>query len=201
MTAEEYLAQNALGFEGDTFLKEEVERLVKKWEVVSIIESGTYMGATSRELAKMAEHVFTIEINPPYYLQAREVQCEKSPVYLLGNSSEIIGGQFIVQSKFGNVFLLLDAHWQQYNPLIDELEVIAKARRGANTNCKVIIAIHDFKVPDHPELGYDTYAGQDYEWSWIEQSIKNIYGEDGFTYHYNSEAAGAKRGVIFIEPK
>jgi hypothetical protein len=61
--------------------------------------------------------------------------------------------------------------------------------------------IHDFKVPDHPELGFDSYDGQDYEWDWIEGHVEAIYGKDGYIKSYNTDAVGAKRGVVVIEPK
>lgn len=92
--------------------------------------------------------------------------------------------------------IFLDAHWYK-NPLLSELHAIA------THGIKPVIAIHDFKVPDHPELGYDVYAKQNitYDFAYIKESIENIYGKDGYEYHYNSEATGDKRGCIFIYPK
>ena len=38
-----------------------------------------------------------------------------------------------------------------------------------------------------------------YEWDWIKDRISEIYGK--FEYYYNREAAGMKRGCVFIVPK
>src|SRR5690606_34701363 len=91
------------------------------------------------------------------------------------------------------ILFFLDAHWQQYNPLLDELKVIAEA------GLKPVIVIHDFKVPFRDDLGYDSYNGQDYDYTWIQDSLHAIYGSN-FTTRYNDQATGAKRGVIIIEP-
>lgn len=195
MTAQEYFDQNAKGFEGDSFLEKEIREICIRHGIKTIIETGTYMGATTLKLAKMAPRVFTIEINPEYFQKAANNFKDTPNIsYHFGNSAEVLP-ELLADENNGNVFLLLDAHWESHNPLLEELADIAHAK------IKPCIAIHDFKVPDHPELGFDTYAGQDYEWGWIKDAINNIYGPEGYTYYYNSEAEGAKRGVIFIEPK
>ncbi len=191
----DYLAQNALGFEGDTFLKEEIERLVKKHEIAGIIETGTYMGATTLQFESMGLPVVTIEANEEYYHKAVTKFEGKNILHRLGNSVDILPLLMpFTKTEFTYLFFL-DAHWGEDNPLLQELAIIAESK------IKPVIIIHDFKVPNHPELGFDSYGGQDYEWSWIEKSIENIYGKDGYNYHYNTEVTGAKRGVIFIEPK
>lgn len=198
MTAQDYLDQNAKGFEGDSYLKAEFERLIAKNDIKTIIETGSYLGATTRQFCQMVDNVITIEINKEYHeiAKARGVTGNSRQAhYDFGNSVDLLP-RIIPQARhYGNILFFLDAHWNDYNPLLDELAIIA------DEELRPCIAIHDFKVPDHPELGYDSYAGQDYEWSWIEESINNIYGKDGYTYHYNSQAEGAMRGVIFIEPK
>jgi hypothetical protein len=85
----------------------------------------------------------------------------------------------------------LDAHSHIETPLLDELKAIAEAE------IKPIIVIHDWKIPDRPDLGYDSYNGQDYTFEWIKPSIEAIYGDE-YAYYYNNQAEGAKRGVIYI---
>jgi predicted O-methyltransferase YrrM len=185
---------NSHGFEGDSFLRAEIERLYKTHWVDTIIETGTYLGATTLKFAEMCDHVWTIESNPTYYLAAAEKFTKQRIFNRLGSSAELLPG--ILKTEHGNdLMFFLDAHWENNNPLLLELKAIADAEMTP------IIIIHDFKVPGHPELGYDSYNGQDYDWSWIEQSIIAIYGEYGYQYHYNEQAEGAMRGVIFIEPK
>lgn len=196
------LELNAMGFEGDMILKAEFKKLIEKHNINIIFETGSYLGHTTRQLANIyeVEWVYTFESNPHYYQETHkninepENECE-NVTNVLGDSSELMGKYIMRCDADDNVLFFLDAHWNANNPLLQELDIIATAK------LRPVIIVHDFKVPDHPELGFDTYNGQDYEWSWIEQSIENIYGKDGYTYYYNSEAEGAKRGVIFIEPK
>jgi cephalosporin hydroxylase len=195
MTAEQYLAQNAIGFEGDFLLKAHFIKLIEKHNIECVIETGTYMGSTTLQFSEMVHHVSTVEANPEYFNKAIEKFTGKDIIYNLGSSVDVLPVMIDSMRDKGKMLIFLDAHWGANNPLLQELKIIKVA------GIKPVIAIHDFKVPDCPDLGYDSYDGQDYDWQWIKESVESIYGKDGFTYHYNKEAEGAKRGVIFIEPK
>ena len=45
-----YLQNNKKGYEGDENIHEEIKSLVKKFNVKTIIETGTYLGHTTRRL-------------------------------------------------------------------------------------------------------------------------------------------------------
>lgn len=196
MTHKDYIKQNALGFEGDTFLKEKCEAIIKDNQIDWVIETGTYRGASTSHFAKWCERVDTIEINAVNYADARKLLEDFNNVNMhFGNSAEVLDGLLSSDdAQIANIFLFLDAHWEGYNPLLDELRLIAEK------GLKPIIAIHDFKVPGSPELGFDTYGDIVYEWDWIASSVERIYGKDGYIIEYNKMAAGARRGVIFIYP-
>lgn len=199
MNPQQYLAQNALGFEGDTILAETVSALCKKNKITWIIETGTFRGATTRHLATMAERVDTVEVLATNQNLAIEATKDLQNVtHHLGSSDVVLEDILKAYNKKGarpNLFCFLDAHWQDHNPLLNELAVLAKY------NWKPIILIHDFKVPGRPELGYDQYGSIVYEWEWIREAVEKIYGKGGFDHSYNSEAVGAKRGVIILKPK
>lgn len=92
-----------------------------------------------------------------------------------------------------NVLIYIDSHWHGTPcPLKDELKLISELE------IKPIICIHDFKVPGK-DFGFDAY---DYELCFeeIEPYLNDIY-KDGYDYHYNEDAGGAYRGIIFIYPK
>jgi hypothetical protein len=202
MTEQEYIAQNALGYEGDTFIHEELKSLCKNFEVQAIVETGTYRGATTKRLSELVHLVNTVEVKQENYdIAVQELKDFHNVGIDFGNSVDILKKNLpsmigaLSTPPSGNILFFLDAHWESYNPLLDELAVIADFK------LKPVIFIHDFKVPDHPEFGYDSYNGQDYDFNWIKSSIEKIYGTDGYDYHYNSQASGAKRGVIYIYPK
>ena len=195
MTQQDYLIQNLAGFESDYFAKEKFKKLIEENNIEVFIETGTFLGSTTLLLSQWCEEVHTIEVNEINYFKAKEALKYTNVKMYLGSSENILN-QILPKVKLSRIGIFADAHWNTYNPLIDELNTIASS--GIKP---IFIAIHDFKNPNHPEFGFDTYNGQDYEWSWIEQYIKNIYGEDGFIIEYNSEATGAKRGIIFIYKK
>lgn len=191
MTTQEYIQQNAKGYEGDEFIGKELEKLVKEFEIDQIVETGTYKGATTKRLSEFC-HVLTIEVNRNNYLESQANLKGFNAHVTLGSSPERMS-EFLPNMTGKNFLFFLDAHWNG-TPLIQELDVIA------NNKLKPVIVIHDWKVPDRPDLGFDSYNGQDYTYDWIKPSLEKIYGENGYSYHYNDKAEGAKRGVIYIYP-
>lgn len=196
----DYLTRNALGFEGDIIAKDKFKSIVEEHNLHTIIETGTYRGATTMHFSNWVVKVFTVENNEENYNYSKLIlgSLENVQIYL-GSSEKVLSNILSNMDKKSpkkNKFLcFLDAHWGAYNPLLDELKAIAES------GLKPIIAIHDFKVPEHPELGFDVYGKIVYEWDWIKNSIEAIYGIDKFKVEYNSEAEGAKRGIIYIYPK
>lgn len=195
MTEQEYFIQNRKGFEGDTILQAFVENLIKEKGIKKVLEGGTYLGSTTKLFAKMAESVDSIEIKEEYYNEAKKYLINDLNVNLFLGSTLDIMPVLLQLYKDDNYLFFCDSHWGEHNPLLEELAIIARFGH------KPHIIIHDFKVPDHPELEFDSYSGQDYEWSWIEKYIQNIYGIDNFRVEYNEKAVGATRGIVYISPK
>lgn len=201
MTAQYYLEQNLAGFENDSFAKERFKKLIEDNGIDVFIETGTYLGSTTKILSEWCEQVITIESNDINFQKAKNALKETKNVMMFYGSSEkilsdLLGIEDIYNIREKNIGVFLDAHWESFNPLLDELQVIANSKLKPS-----FIAIHDFKVPLKPDFGYDTYNGQDYEWNWIKEKVENIYGENGYEIEYNNEATGAKRGIIYIQPK
>lgn len=198
MRNEAYLAQNALGYEGDSFIHEELKKLVKKFYISLAIETGTFMGATTKRLSELVDLVVSVEANEENYNKSKENCIQLKNVKLIfGNSAEVLPSLVSRLSPHQShcILFYLDAHWEKYCPLLDEL------RAMADFKLKPVIFIHDFKVPGRMDLGYDCYANQVFDFNYIKSSIERIYGPDGYGFHYNSQAEGAKRGCIYIYPK
>lgn len=180
-------------FNGDKFLAQEFLALKDKHGIVAVIETGTYMGQTTAWLGENFEMVMTSEINEGYYRKAQKALKPYTNVQqYLGDSVKAI--EELLTPLQVPTLTFLDAHWYK-NPLLGELKAIAASGR------KPVIVIHDFQVPGHPEFGFDSYPDQGitYNWEWIESHVKEIFGE-AFTYRYNTQAEGAMRGVVIIEP-
>ena len=187
---------NGVPFNGDIFMEKEFLSLKDKYKITHVIETGTHHGYTTSWLADNFKQVRTLEINPEYLkLTYPQIGKKENVLTLQCSSAE----HLITAIRDWNdvpLLVFLDAHWSA-NPVLRELDQIKES------GIKPILVIHDFKVPDHPELGYDKYPAQGivYEWNWISEKVDAIYGVGGYRYYYNSEATGAKRGCVFIIPK
>ena len=181
-------------FEGDTFIPLEILSLKSKFKLKHFIETGTQYGATTEFLSDYFKGGinFTIEADEDYFVKAAE-RLEHSEVALILDRSEVALGHL---KPIENTLFFLDAHGCATGgcPLKEELSIIADYKLKNK-----VIVIHDFKVPNYPDFGFDTY---DFELNFeeIEKQLKQVYPE-GFNYHYNSQANGAKRGIIYIYPK
>ncbi len=173
-----------------SILNKKSKKLVQKFEIQTIIETGTFLGGTTKRLAQIADKIYTIEVNSDNVTEAKEFLKDSTDFTVMEGSSPNIFRD-LLKLDHGNILFFLDAHSKVYTPLLDELKVIAEAE------IKPVIVIHDWKVPNFPEFGYDSYNGQDYTFEWIKPNIETIYG-DNYAYYYNDKAEGARRGVIYI---
>jgi hypothetical protein len=176
-----------IAFEGDTYIGLEIMKLKDKFNLKNCIETGTQYGATTNVLAEIFNNVTTIEGDASHFVIAKERVKKKNVVFIHGLSEKALK-----DVNFDDVLYYLDAHGCEIGgcPLKKELEIIA----GKSHKNKAI-AIHDFKVPGK-DFGFDSY---DYDLCFeeIESYLINIFPK-GFKYHYNEEADGAKRGIIYI---
>jgi predicted O-methyltransferase YrrM len=186
-------------FNGDPFLHAEIGRLIGKWSINLAVETGTNCGHTAYALSILCPGVITVEINEEHFNEAKKFFLEQGAFGLLafhGSSPDIIrqmGG--MLRDK--RILYYLDAHGEDYWPLLDELKEIFLL--GGYS--KPIIVIHDVKVPGHPDAGFDSYHGQDLDFEYVADGLKAIYGPgDSFKVNYNRAFAGPKQGVMFVEP-
>ena len=151
--------------------------------------------------------IWEIDIEKKYVDLARSKYSHPNIEYIESDSamaieSLISGGVFNDKS---NVLFFLDAHWNEYWPLRDELSSIIKL-----TN-KPIIAIDDFYNPFFPNSGgYDVYRGNVCGTKYIKDLVKNRtnlivhakekqeYGYPGLT-HPEQISGGQWCGFIFLD--
>lgn len=186
-----HINRNLQGFEGDIYLKDEVLRLVVKFDISSIIETGTFLGGTTKQFADIVRHVFTIESNQDFFQKAKNnLRGLENILMIYGKSEDRL--LETIKIATGNILFWLDAHWEDNCPLLNELAIIAES------GISPIICIHDFKVPAS-DFGYDSYNGNNLDYDYIKESLERIYNSN-FTYYYNTIAIGARQGCIFITP-
>lgn len=178
-------------FSGDVYLINTFFSLIKKYNINTVIETGTWKGRTTQLLSVMVKDVYTIEINKGFYNKAEYLKDYNNIHRYYGDSPEIL--LFILKKIKKNILFFLDAHWEEHNPLLDELQVISKSNL-----INPIIVIHDFYNP-YTDFGYDTYNGQIYNYEYISDYVNKIYKNP--IIKYNKKATGEKRGVIILRER
>jgi hypothetical protein len=144
------------GFHRDQIYRALMIEIAKSLPVSSFVETGTWRGDSTQTIAMRFPRlpIYTCEIVEKTYHLARGV-LKKYPTVTqsLGRSDEFIG-QLIRERKIGDFpFFFLDAHWQTYWPLRQELKYISDAQ------LKAIMVIDDFEVPGQPAFGFDIDGG------------------------------------------
>lgn len=181
----------------DSYAQLEFTKLQMKYNLKVAVETGTCLGYTSEFLSRTYQIVKTLEINQKYLNIALNNRLKKldNCLTFLGDSSNLLLP--LLKGLGNDTFIFLDAHWGNHCPLKDELKQIAESK------IKPVIAIHDFKVPDEPKLGFDSINGQPFTYEWLKNDIDKIYGENNYTHYYNTweKSGGARRGIIYITPK
>jgi hypothetical protein len=183
-------------FDWDSYIFAEFERLIRKWSIRTCIETGTYLGRTTRALASLVDRVFTCETSEVFYNQATGYLADlivQTKVIAERQPSPAFLRELLPRLDDRHAMFYLDAHWQE-NPLRAELGAISLAFRD-----RAIIAIHDFEVPDK-DFGHGSAPDQEYTLAAIRPYLEKIY-PGGFDHHYNDEAEGGWRGIIYVEPK
>jgi len=142
-------------FNGDQILTRTVDFLLIEYPVKQFVETGTYLGHTCRYIASHHPYlpITTVESNPDFY-NASQIVLQK-----YSNVKSILGDSAMSVSKLakagidGIPLFFLDAHWNGYLPLPDEIQCIGNYLNDA------IMVIHDFQVPGK-DYGFDVCKGQ-----------------------------------------
>jgi hypothetical protein len=169
--------------------------LSKKFNLTTFFETGTYHGKTAKIVSNYFDKVVTIENNQNFYQTALDTLKDTPNCTLhLGSSPEMMEKH--IEKNDNSIFFFLDAHWEDYFPLLDELKIIK------DKNLKPVIAIHDFYVPDengNAKFGFDSYHNQPLDFPYIKNAIEDLY-DNSYEVRYSTTST-TNSGVIFIYPK
>lgn len=151
--------------------------LKQKYNIDAVVETGTYQGGTTVVFSYLFDEVHTIEIEPNNYNASKERLSPYANVNChFGSSSEVLK-ELLPLLKGKRVLFYLDAHWQQYWPLLDELKEISKTHKD-----QCIIVVDDFKVPGRSDIPYDAYGSLECSFDYIKNQLKSNFSS--YTPHY-----------------
>lgn len=188
-----------LPFAGDPVIGEHIKIYRDAFKISTCIETGTQFGHTTRALAHIFNRVITAEINQETFdLALRNLDELPNVQVYWGPSETMLNMELEAMNdrpeNHPSLFFYLDAHGPEHGcPLRAELDAIARHRSGRSD----VILIHDFKVPDRPELGFDIYNEKPIDLALVQDKMDKIW-PDGWTVRYNDMALGAKRGCAYF---
>lgn len=160
------------------------------------VETGTQIGATTREFSFMFQRVFSVEITEQYFNEASRFLQDRKNVILRRTASVSALHEWLPELKGTPVLFFLDAHgFGNDCPLKGELETIARFQDSRTQND--VIVIHDCLVPDRIELGYDAYNGSPISVALITENLNQLW-PSGWTCRFNDVAFEPKRGCAFF---
>ena len=189
------MPNQALALNGDTFACKEFLNLKEKFNIETAVELGSCVMGTTKWLGENFQNVLTVEISERFRnIGLERIKGLKNISSYLGDSVKMLPTMLSLCNN--RTLIFIDSHWQTL-PLFDELKII---KASGLIPC---IAVHDCFVPDEPALGYDTCEGVSISYANMKPYLDDIYGDDGYVYHYNSDAESTevKRGIIYIYPK
>ncbi len=165
------------GFNGHVVYQQYVKKLLLDLGIDRCIETGTFQGWTTAFFAEIVKNVCTIEINSTYYLEAQKnLEGYNNVQQSFGSSPAILTDLLPEIPSTEKILFFLDAHWNQYWPLYDELTVI-----GRDIGRRAIILIDDFMVPGK-NYAYDHYENRINDLPSATSYLKTIYPD--FYYEY-----------------
>ena len=130
-------------FSACEYSKELIFALINILNIKQFVETGTFLGRTTECIAKNFPHmsIKTVELNQDVFSKTKErLKSYENIEFYLGSSDKFLSS--FSQNNLPTLFYL-DAHWNNYNPLRDEIKNIEKNSIG-----KEIIVIDDFYVPN-----------------------------------------------------
>lgn len=176
--------------------REAVVREILGWfKPDAVIETGTFKGAGTKFFLSNTQgcEVLTCELNENFYrLSSLRFKNDHRAKVINKNSIDFLSKNLDHLAGDRKYFFYLDAHWNDYLPLKDEVKLIFDKFPNS------IILIDDFAVPHDKGYGYD---------NWGDGKVLNIEYLNGintrdfeifFPNIPSNIETGAKRGCCFL---
>jgi hypothetical protein len=175
-------------FAGQRARRRAVELLAARFAPDAIVETGTFLGLTTRALARLGPPVYSVEVQPAYHHVAKLALRGAGDVTLLCGDSAGALEWLRERGEVRRPLAYLDAHWLEPLPLPREVACLLAGWDD------VLIVVDDCRVPDDPGYGYDTYGG-------VPIAAEEL-PLDGALIAYPAVPArreeGARRGTLYV---
>jgi hypothetical protein len=165
-------------FNSDPIVEREIKRIKEIFNIKCAIETGTYNGETTKFLGEIFENVYSVELSDHHFNVSSRNCSNYKNVKIYKDSSEKFLSKILptIKDEFDTFLFYLDAHWDNYWPLKDEIKEISLHLRN-----RAIIVIDDFFVPNR-NFQYDSYHNIRCDLSYVKEELDLCY--DSFIYYY-----------------
>lgn len=140
-------------FAGQWARRRAIELLVARLAPDGIVETGTFLGLTTRALARLGVPVYSVEVQPAYHHLAKLALRGAREVTLVCGDSAAALEWLRARGTVRRPLAYLDAHWFEPLPLPREVACLLEGWDD------VLVVVDDCRVPDDPGYGYDSYGG------------------------------------------
>jgi len=194
----EYTPHRDLGMNGQHRRKEVVEELFEKLDLEQVLETGTYLGATTGYFAStFGVPVESSELIPRnHHFSRRSLRNLPNVTLHLQDSRSFLAAMADQPSRTSKrTFFYLDAHWYEDLPLEDEVHLIAEHWD------EYVALIDDFQVPDDSGYSYDDYGdGKALTLDYLHRAVTRHDLRVYFPVAGSADETGRKRGYCVVAP-
>lgn len=177
----------------DTILEARLCQIVDEHNIKVIIETGVDKGLSTVKFARMVSTVFAVDncIDCFFHLETNlQKRGVKNVVPCLGSSPTVL--RALAPILPDETLYFLDAHWQDYWPVLDEIKAI---RRGTG-----VIVLHDMQVPGHPEFPWRFFK-HPLNYAYVAEELRKWSPAHRIEYNDACEGCAEPRGVGYVFPK
>jgi predicted O-methyltransferase YrrM len=176
-------------FNGQAVRTRTIDLLLDEYAPKAVIETGTFLGFTTRWLAERGLDTYTVEISRRFRAAGRFALRDLDNVTMVWGDSAAAVRHLARDGGLARPFAYLDAHWEKDLPLNEELDCLLSSWDD------VLVAIDDFHVPGEPGYGYDVYDGVPLS---LEQLSVPAAAAVAFPATPPLEETGSRRGIVYI---
>jgi hypothetical protein len=176
-------------FNGQRARLDAVRSIIRSFDPDAFVETGTFIGSTTRFFCGNGVPVYTAEAKLSFWLIARLRLGWGSGANVFHGDSKAMLSNLAAERPFQRPLAYLDAHWWSEMPVESELNLIFDAFPEA------VVVIDDFQVEDDPGYAYDQYDG-------LALSLRHIPIPSRAVVAYpavgSEDETGARRGTLYV---
>lgn len=178
----------------DRVLLQRLANVISNLGIRTVVETGIDRGGSTLLFSQIAGQVIGIDNDPNKIaiVAAALQEYDIHNVTLHQMNSPTALRQLVADDlDVSSTLFLLDAHWQDYWPLRDEIRAIPRGQG--------VLVMHDAVVPGCPNLGFDEYKGQALSYEYLMDVL--IEWSPDHVVEYNDDTAEVpRRGVMIVYP-